>query len=314
MDRGVGAWRGQREQITSHPQDGCAGCGPPLSAEEGDHGLFVAMLASLPLPKAPGPCHPPIPHPAAAGQQECINNPISVKNCPAAAWLSRLRGRAGSRVRGQLGRRAPSPYWGRACLQKHLGTRWPEGRAQASRCPGDTASAPHPCGRCWGACGRRLGHRHSESRPGGAGGVQAVQEGAVGGGWALVPAGVSAFRRPTSLEGKAQSFGFLGALSRPGPGGAPLSCTSGGCGWVEAAGALLSLGFGLTAEACGEREEMASLGADLLGTEPRCPRGGHQAPAAPPPLPRGCTVSPWVHSDPGPFLLHSKTSRCEMLA
>lgn len=37
----------------------------------------------------------------------------------------------------------------RACLQKHLGTRWLEGRAQAERRPGDIATAHLPVGVLW---------------------------------------------------------------------------------------------------------------------------------------------------------------------
>lgn len=90
----------------------------------------------------------------------------------------------------------------------------------------------------------------------GAGDVQAVQEG--GGLWCLLgsrPSGPRSSRWPPAPEGKAppegkaQSFGFPGAQSQPGPGGAPLGGTSGGprlCGGRLRA---RSLGFGLTAEA-----------------------------------------------------------------
>lgn len=154
--------------------------------EEGDRGLFVAMLASLPLPKGPGSSHPPVPNSATAGQQECTDNPLS-----APARLSGLRGRAGSRgprlgqgaagggggSRGSAGRGPGGP------VSRSI---WVPGGRRAGR---KLRGAPHPAGRCWGACGRPLGRRHSERRPRGGRG----RAGCPGGSGALVPAGVSAF-------------------------------------------------------------------------------------------------------------------------
>ena len=132
-----------------------------------------------------------------------------------------------------------------------------------------------------------------------------------------MPAGVSARTapgssgRPTAPEGKAQSFGFPGAQSQPGPGGAPLNRTSGGprlCGGRQRA---RSLGFGLTAEACGGREE-SIIRSRPAGDGAEAPASGSPGSCCPITTARWAYCL-WVRSDPGPSPLHSRTlpgARC----
>lgn len=106
---------------------------------------------------------------------------FSEKTLSAPAWRSRLGGRAGSGglrlgkeaagggrgSHGSAGRGPPGP------VSRSI---WAPGGQRAGRkLQGALGTQPlplTPAGGCWGACGRRRGHRHSASRPRGSWGVR----------------------------------------------------------------------------------------------------------------------------------------------
>lgn len=116
------------------------------------------------------------------------------------------------------------------------------------------------------------------------------------GGWALVPAGVSA-RTPQEAPGgpRPRRVRHRVLVSQgPSPSLAPEEPRSttrlAAHGCVEAGSGHAHLALGLRPRPVGG-ERKASLGADLPGTAPRHLRRGPQAPAVPSPLPGGPTVS-----------------------
>lgn len=228
-----------------------------------------------------------MPNSALTAEQKRTNNHTSVKNHLAPAQLNRLRGRAGSRGLG-LGKEAAggsvgapalpgSPgFGGEVCTgpsPEASGCQEAGGQGASLEAPRGHSHCPSPLqagARVRAGAGVGIGIQEADHK--GAGGVRAVQEGARG--WALVPAGVSARMPQAALGGPPPwrvrhrvlvSQGPSSSLARGEPHSAAHPEAQGGGG----AGPALSLGFGLKAEACGEREEMASLGADLLGTVPR---------------------------------------------